>query len=244
MGRAAMISPSRIMHLLLLHQRDDKTATEVSGLGGFNLLGRHQRHTLGAASAAPKRKPQAQQTSGSKWGILPYRTTTRPDIVLDHLSATARLPSAASCPAAMDWRQRPGVLRPVRDMGMCGASWAYAATAAIEAAAAIATGVSHELSVQQMIDCNSEGCLDDACTCRSGGYSEAAMASAAAIGGMSREADYPKQCEVEGTLSQCPSTPLQCHHDKSYSGVRPPLYFQVQGIAEVNRTEETLRLVS
>ena len=48
----------------------------------------------------------------------------RPDIRLEDL------------PASVDWRQQ-GVINPVRDQGMCGSCWAFAAAGAMEAYAKI-----------------------------------------------------------------------------------------------------------
>ena len=47
----------------------------------------------------------------------------------------------ADLPASMDWRNAtPSVVTPIKEQGLCGSCWAFAATEAIESAAAIATG--------------------------------------------------------------------------------------------------------
>lgn len=70
--------------------------------------------------------------------------------------------AAAAPPASWDWRSK-GAVTPVRNQGdQCDASWAFAATGAIEGIGQIKTGKLHELSEQQLIDCSrvehNDGC--------------------------------------------------------------------------------------
>jgi len=55
---------------------------------------------------------------------------------------------------SIDW-STTGAVKPVRDEGQCGASYAYAALAAIEAQLYIKTMTSVNLSWQQILDCSS-----------------------------------------------------------------------------------------
>ncbi|MCP4631291.1 MAG: T9SS type A sorting domain-containing protein [candidate division Zixibacteria bacterium] len=66
-----------------------------------------------------------------------------------------------------DWRSMGGVT-PVKDQGMCGSCWDFAAVGAVESAVMIADGAVWDLSEQQVIDCNASGY-----GCR-GGWEEAA----------------------------------------------------------------------
>ena len=66
----------------------------------------------------------------------------RPDIRLEDL------------PASVDWRQH-GVINPVRDQGMCGSCWAFAAAGAMEAYAKLSDMDRDllELSPQHLLRC-------------------------------------------------------------------------------------------
>ena len=80
---------------------------------------------------------------------LPQYNTTLPV-----LAATL---AAASLPAAMDWRNTGNVLTPVKNQHTCGGCWAFAAVEGAEAAWAIAGHSLTELSVQQVLDCDTKG---------------------------------------------------------------------------------------
>lgn len=67
---------------------------------------------------------------------------------------------ASSLPATMDWRGK-NVLTPVKNQGSCGSCWAFAATATVESAYAIATQTPPVvLSPQAYVSCmkNPDGC--------------------------------------------------------------------------------------
>ena len=55
-------------------------------------------------------------------------------------------------PAAVDWRAH-GAVTPVRNVGQCDSTWAFAAVAAVEGASAIHSGKLIALSEQELIDC-------------------------------------------------------------------------------------------
>uniref|UniRef100_A0A7S2K5U9 Peptidase C1A papain C-terminal domain-containing protein n=1 Tax=Zooxanthella nutricula TaxID=1333877 RepID=A0A7S2K5U9_9DINO len=57
-------------------------------------------------------------------------------------------------PGDKDWRtKQPSVVTAVKDQGHCGSCWAFAATAAMESAVAISTGILWNLSPQQVTSC-------------------------------------------------------------------------------------------
>eukprot|EP00930_Biecheleria_cincta_P046187 TRINITY_DN3185_c0_g1_i1.p1 TRINITY_DN3185_c0_g1~~TRINITY_DN3185_c0_g1_i1.p1 ORF type:complete len:319 (-),score=45.99 TRINITY_DN3185_c0_g1_i1:219-1175(-) len=62
--------------------------------------------------------------------------------------------SAASLPDNLDWRQKTGVVTPVKDQGGCGSCWAFSTVQTMESALAIATGKPAPiLSPQQVVSC-------------------------------------------------------------------------------------------
>ena len=57
-------------------------------------------------------------------------------------------------PEAMDWRKHvPSVVSPVKNQGHCGSCWAFASTAVVESAVALASGELFSLSPQQLVAC-------------------------------------------------------------------------------------------
>ncbi|CAP34920.2 Protein CBG17217 [Caenorhabditis briggsae] len=62
-------------------------------------------------------------------------------------------------PDFFDWRDR-NVVTPVKAQGQCGSCWAFASTATVEAAYAIAHGEKRNLSEQTLLDCDLD---DNAC---------------------------------------------------------------------------------
>jgi cathepsin L len=59
----------------------------------------------------------------------------------------------SSLPTDVDWRTE-GVVSAVKDQGMCGSCWAFAATATLESHVAIASGQLFDLSPQQIAACS------------------------------------------------------------------------------------------
>lgn len=59
----------------------------------------------------------------------------------------------SSLPTDVDWRNE-GVVTAVKDQGMCGSCWAFAATATLESHVAIASGELFDLSPQQIAACS------------------------------------------------------------------------------------------
>jgi C1A family cysteine protease len=70
-------------------------------------------------------------------------------------SVSPKLQAPSSC----DWTLS-GAITPVKDQGLCASSWAFAATAAVEAHIFIKTNKSVLLSEQNLIDCSEDnsGC--------------------------------------------------------------------------------------
>jgi C1A family cysteine protease len=77
---------------------------------------------------------------------------------IDHCNQTYVV-NEFSTPVNFDW-QDERVVTPVRDQGACGSCWAESAVAAVESAWALRTGHLYNLSVQEVVDCDSSsfGC--------------------------------------------------------------------------------------
>ena len=83
--------------------------------------------------------------------------TTRLGLNAPESNPTPEVSAPPGCfPLRWDWRELDGVTA-VRDQGDCGCCWAFAATAAFEAAIRIHTGEAHDLSEQHVILCNNLG---------------------------------------------------------------------------------------
>jgi cathepsin L len=98
--------------------------------------------------------------------------------------------SAQELPAAVDWREK-NVLSPVKNQGSCGSCWAFAATASVETAYAIASGDSPPvLAPQAYVSCNK-----NPDSCGGTGGCEGSIAELAfnytVTDGLPLESDYP-----------------------------------------------------
>jgi hypothetical protein len=102
----------------------------------------------------------------------------------------------STAPASLDWRSNNGnFVTPIRDQGSCGSCWAFAATAAAEAATLIANntpGVNLNLSEQVLVSCGDAGGCN-------GGYPNEA-ASFIRDTGLPVESCYPYVAQ-DGTCS-------------------------------------------
>ena len=126
----------------------------------------------------------------------------RPPPAAPVLPAPSSPLDATSYPPAKDWAAS-GCLGPVRDQGQCGADWALAAVACLEAACCLSRGGGEanatRLSVQEVLDCGSgaQGC--------SGGLASDAWKYAQGAGGLCTAAAYPYTGRVEAcAASHCP----------------------------------------
>jgi len=95
-------------------------------------------------------------------------------------------------PTTFDWRGRnPPVVTPVYNQGQCGSCWAFSATENIESRWALAGNQLTELSMQQIVDCDT---TDAGC---GGGWPYNAYKYVIGAGGMDPLADYPYVAENE-----------------------------------------------
>ncbi len=65
-------------------------------------------------------------------------------------------PSDRELPVRWDWRENGGTT-PVKNQGGCGSCWDFGATAAFESVIKIYTGITYDLSEQQVLVCNERG---------------------------------------------------------------------------------------
>jgi hypothetical protein len=95
-----------------------------------------------------QRKISEEQTSGVVSPAVPVTNAFGDTHPHCHLIPACQAPNAS-----VDWSNRGAVIDTVPDQGDCNASWAFAATASVESASAIATGRLLPLSVQGIVDC-------------------------------------------------------------------------------------------
>lgn len=86
-------------------------------------------------------------------GVSSERLSAIPHGALSALSTEPK--NKTTPPRDKDWRTtQPSVVTAVKDQGHCGSCWAFAATAAMESAVAISTGILWNLSPQQVTSCS------------------------------------------------------------------------------------------
>merc|ERR1712217_434817 len=142
------------------------------------------------------------------WTNLEFRTHRmggQPDVkeFVGEFEAT----STEGLPDAVDWREKSGVMTPVKDQGGCGSCWAFSTVETLESHLAIATGSPAPiLSPQQIVSCapNPDQC----------GGTGGCQGSIQTLGfnytktaGITTEADYPYR-GVTGTCEQSKIKPV------------------------------------
>jgi KDEL-tailed cysteine endopeptidase len=98
----------------------------------------------------------------------------------------------------IDWRQKD-IFLPPRDQGQCGSCWAFASVGTIEALRSIKFNKKEYLSVQQLLDCDTQ---DKACK---GGWPSIAYSYISKNGGLVSEAKYP----YKGNKDTCNSKVIE-----------------------------------
>jgi len=109
-------------------------------------------------------------------------------------------PNARGCspnPTTYDWNTC-GVITPVFNDGQCGACWASTVVETVESYYALGGGHLTQLSVQQILDCDTTG-EDQGCD---GGFPDDAYKYIESAGGLESAADYP-YISGEGESQSC-----------------------------------------
>ena len=143
----------------------------------------------------------------------------RPKDEVDFETLLVKAYSPDKVPQTVDWRTK-GYVTSVKDQGRCGACWAFAAAAAIESANFKTNRNLVDLSVQQLIDCEtffSLGCA--------GGNSETAFDYVIRNGGIQTWSSYPYEASRGA-----------CENDSAYVSASLKSYNYVE------RDEEILKV--
>jgi len=93
-------------------------------------------------------------------------------------------------PTNYDWAQA-GMTTPIYNQGQCGSCWAFSATETIESYFAIGGGALTQLSMEQIVDCDTGG-QDQGCN---GGFPSSAYQYVQSAGGIDSYASYPYTAE-------------------------------------------------
>jgi len=111
----------------------------------------------------------------------PTKDFSRPAKVHD-IFASGRL--MGPDPTNYDWSSA-GVITPVYNQGQCGSCWAFSATETIESYYALAGGALTQLSMEQIVDCDTS---DSGC---GGGFPTSAYQYVESAGGIDSYSSYP-----------------------------------------------------
>jgi len=130
--------------------------------------------------------------------LMPNLDKTKfPKLPAKNFSAPAK-PNARGCspdPTNYDW-DSCGVCTAVYNQEQCGSCWAFSATETIESYFALGGGALTELSMQQIVDCDTGG-QDQGCN---GGFPSGAYSYVQTAGGLDPLSDYPYTAE-DGTCA-------------------------------------------
>jgi C1A family cysteine protease len=102
--------------------------------------------------------------------------------------------SVKALPTSFDWRDKSGIVSPVKDQGQCGSCWDFSATETVESVWARGGKTLVPLSTQQVVDCDT---TDDGCD---GGWPYNAYQYIISAGGQDSEKSYPYTAQ-DGTCS-------------------------------------------
>jgi cathepsin F/cysteine peptidase B len=107
--------------------------------------------------------------------------------------------SCSPNPTTYDWfADCSGVCTPIYNQGQCGSCWAFSATETIESYFAISGHPLTQLSMEQIVDCDTAG-QDQGCN---GGWPSGAYSYVESAGGIEPYSDYPYTAE-NGQSGQC-----------------------------------------
>lgn len=105
----------------------------------------------------------------------------------------------SSSPSSVDWVSEGAVNTP-RNQGTCGSCWTFSATGAVEGAYYVKYGSLPELSMQQLVECDTTG---SGC---GGGLMDYAFEWLEGNGGQCSYADYPYTLSASKTAGSCQTT--------------------------------------
>jgi len=109
---------------------------------------------------------------------------------LEPLPSNFVMKSVDELPTGVDWRDA-GIVSPVKDQGYCGSCWAFASTAVIESHVSKASGLTYDLSTEQMAMCAPNPLSCGGTGGCAGSTAELAFEYVASSKGLVQEYQYP-----------------------------------------------------
>ena len=106
-------------------------------------------------------------------------------------------------PTSVDWRNKTGILTPIKDQGACGSCWTFSAATVLESTYAISKGkAAVSLSEQELVDCAGGKYGNLGCN---GGFYTNAWDYVYDKGGLSLDSNY-KYTSGNGKAGTCKSS--------------------------------------
>eukprot|EP00753_Platysulcus_tardus_P004785 PLAT1269.1.p1 GENE.PLAT1269.1~~PLAT1269.1.p1 ORF type:complete len:367 (+),score=130.34 PLAT1269.1:30-1103(+) len=170
------------------------------------------------------------------------RRLMRPRPAVRHPPSRYFQPAAAALaalPTAFDWRNKSGIVGPVRNQGSVGTCWAFSTSENVAGVWAVGGNAFVELSVEQLVECaaNEQVSTGHACCGVFGGWPYLAFQYIVSAGGLDSETAYPYclgtdscyPCMPPGfNKTLCGPGPEYCNKTR-HCDVRKPTAAQISG---------------